>query len=871
MFDDTYFTIRWRWLVTGFLTLAVCSLIIFGIHHWQTGRIGERLLSAARDSVAANDLSAAKRYYASCVQLMPDNFAVCEEYADVILSEPRSQSNDAAAMELLDKALQTGSTRIETRRELIRAAIRLKRFNSAAVLLSAIDLREAASPELYAMQGICSFRKGDYRGAEQAFRNALDIDAACAQAWTGLIELTESRDGLAEALKLAERMAQKVSGPQPHTVTAHLLTKSTNPTDAGQAFWDASQAAGQDFATASEFADFVMYNVPPASQSDLPMVQAAYDALSKTAEGADYMTAARLADLAHRLKQTDTALSHYQRCLEMKPGDAFAIGRTTEVLAAAGRIHEAHEVLDSMNSFASLKLLRNTLRAGLFAEERRFRDAANLLEDVVNTSGDLRLLEGATFLLVECLWEQQEFDRAAVVAENLLKRVNGKDDVRALVVEALIRSRKYEKVVKHLQLYRAPGRYLDDSLTALIEHARSSEQMVRLTKHIDRHGQLHPSSPLPKIFAGYRLADAEKTGEAVRSLAREAAENPDVPEYWSAAEALRDRYARAEFDQHSVLNLHQITDRTDRVAYLQRQLAQSTDDATLQLQAYFAAHTDSLEPLSTTHALFCCVSPDTEAASEVVSDLRPSLAAALNHHGAQAVPLVADIFLSAAHLDEAWQLLSSAIAVTDDDMVLQAFCTAMGRAERNSRFSPENIRAVLKAGNLQPGETVKEILLAEADAIGGDFDSSLQRLSQLLDQTPPSQMVVLSLLRISGYAGVAHADSSTHAHRLLKNHPDAPDVLFACSGAYRASKRYTESVRCLVRAFSINQDPEFLLHAAYSEWMADRTDLAGELLNLAQRAGLCRERLHILDRQLLDTLTSDPDLQAGTETRTAQL
>ncbi len=857
MLSATYFKIRWRWVAASLVAVGVCALSIVTIHGCQVSRIGERLLSAARSHASGGDVAEAKKQYASYLGLVSTDAIAREEYAQLILSEPRTIENDLTVLQLLDEALRDGSTSMETRIELIRTTVRLERFTAAAAMIAALDLRTLGHAELYAMNGLCCLRKGKVTDARNAYREALKIDGASTLAWEGLVELTETEDGLPAALQLAERMTLEVAGPEAHSIRAHLLTRSENPALAGQAFWDASREAGDDLQKATEFADFIMYAVPPTSEMDLDMVQAAYNAVSAATETTDYMTAARLGDLAHRLKQTDTALSHYQQCLESKAGDAFAVGRITELLASSGRMNDAHVMLDSMADYNSIALLRNTLRAGLFAKEGRFGEASELLEEVVNNSGDARLCEGAKFLLVECLWELKEFDRAIIVSRELVEHSPDNDEARSLHVASLIRRGDYQEVVKQIPLLRDPEKHLDLTISMVIDQAQSRGHVASLKQYVDQYRTYYRTSPFPVIFDGYQLSDDGRTSEAVSILSKAAAEHPEVVEYRIAVEAIPERSAKRLQKSEGVTDLTQIADEFDRVLYVGRMLSDDQQAAEMLMKKFFDSRTDSMEPLQLLAAIVQRSGHDPDALQDLVAGLHDRMSDAYNRHGADAIPVIARVYAGIEWESSAYQLLSGAVGQMDDRQVIQTFCDFMGTATTDSPFAHQQVAKELASGDLKCTNTGRQVLLAEVDAINGDIETATMRLTKILKSDRANEAVIASLLRLSSNANNPPKGLADDGFWLVEKHPADPEPMLGLSCALRASKRYAESVRWAVAAYTEQQDPEFLLHAAYAKWQAGDTDAAQGLLQLAMQLGLKADRLHVLDRKVLDRLKSD--------------
>lgn len=129
-----------------------------------------------------------------------------------------------------------------------------------------------------------------------------------------------------------------------------------------------------------------------------------------------------------------------------------------------------------------------------------------------------------------------------------------------------------------------------------------------------------------------------------------------------------------------------------------------------------------------------------------------------------------------------------------------------------------------------------------------------------LVKSPTDQEAAARLLRLCSYDDEYRPSLPDVAVRLVELNPDNADALHLLSCSLRSTRQYAKSLRYSVEAFALKQNPEYLLHAAYTQWLAHRVEYARAALVLAEKAGLTASRLNRLDQRLLKQLKDDPDM-----------
>lgn len=859
--DD--FSIRWRWLWTGIVTVLLCAALVSVVHLWQLDRMSSRVLSEARAAVAAEDHERARDRYAVCVQLVPDHTVALEEYADLVLqADSQDAARDATAFHLLDRALQSGSASLQARIQFFRTAAKLERYSDALRVLLTLPESDYRDPELLALAGQCYLSKGSYQEAAAAFDKAIQLQPDCADAWAGRVQLAEATEGHAAALRMAEHMTQQVPGAKALVVKARRLQQATRLHEAAGAYWQAARLDADNLQTAQEFADFILYNVPPTDEMNLQMVESAYTLLTNAAKTMDYMTAARIADLAHRLSRHDAALQHYQRCLEFRPLDPFALGRTAELLLELRRFEEAYATVDRLSETRAMALLSHTLKGRILLAEGRAAEARTILENAVQESGDPNLQQGAYYFLIQALWELNQNHEAVVVARELLSVASGSDDARALYVQTLTKTRQFDDAMLQLTDFRDSGSHLFPLLMELIQSAKVDGRMVQLERSVKSIATLRTSSAVPAVFRACQSFDQGQTASADSLLARLTAEQPGNNVYWKTRQAVLQQLRNRLLEVQPAA-IAELTDNVQRFVWcLETARQNSTFHADHPAIRYVREQNFSADSLQVTAKAVrqLVVDGQIEVASQwlqnlMADDTATSWAATADVRAVRAYAAAAADVGDVAH---AADLLTAAVA-SGDVGILFDLCQLAGA--RHGASNSDLWSRIFSQLPAHAHPVVRKILEAEQLAMQGSSQVARQQLEALAGDPAVAGVALLSLLRLDGAVDATHQGVRDAVHQLLETAPENPDVLHACGMSFRASVRLQQSVECFVSAFAIRQDPLDLLHAAHSRWLSGSAEDAAATLQLAEQLGLNIRPLHPRDQQLLNSLKNAPELQ----------
>ncbi len=588
-------SIRWKWLMAGVTASLIGGLSVWLLHDCQMGRISQRLIAEARSEAAEGNLAEARTKYDACVRLLPQNPVALEEYAMVVLQGKATVENQLTAFNLLDAAMLNGATGLETRLQFFRTAAQLQRFSAALHAIDEIEIDAHRDPELHTLKGFCLLQKGSFDDAKTQFNTALKLKPGFPEAWRGLVEVAQTKSGDIAALAVAEKMVELAPGAASLAVKARCLEKTLRIKEAGQVYWAAAKHSSADRRSAESFADFIMRSVPPDQNQDVAMVTSAFKLLSKSVDASDYMSMARVADLAHRLGKHEIALRHYQRCLESRPNDEFALGRITELHIAQREFAKAHATVDLLPQNRSVALLSCMLRGNILLAEGRPEDARIVLEDALKQSGDSRLLQGAYYTLIQALRELKLDGRAVVVAKELLFISSESDDARELYVESLAATGQFDAAVSQLTQFDDQAEYLPSLIITLIEAADAEGRTDQLERHVASTRFVRVNSSIPNLYQAYALFRQGRAPAAVSLLTDLAHQFPERPEYFTARTDVASRVGE-RLQASGVSSLGEVSDADERFVYgLAIAESKDADEATSMFREFLTQQRNSAD------------------------------------------------------------------------------------------------------------------------------------------------------------------------------------------------------------------------------------------------------------------------------------
>ena len=595
------------------------------------------------------------------------------------------------------------------------------------------------------------------------------------------------------------------------------------------------------------------------------IAQFAYQQLKSLSETHhDYMMCFTLGDLAQRLSDSESALRHYQRCLELHPNDPWSLGRITEVLSADGKFAQAEQFLSSMPGSNSLALLRSTLRAQVLAHQEKWSDAAAELQQTIHIDGDERVRQQARLLLMRCLTCQKKHVEAAQIGLRLVGEA-GTDDARLLLIESLIKANNYSEAIRQIELLKDAGKYAT-LLDAVARQPDSLDKLTALHSAIDQAERFNRDAPTPALLRARVLFQQRRPDQAIELLADRAAHNPHVAVYWSDLIVLRGRVlpeipteVQQQVDnpardaqrptQEKSLNaaeliwrcgsLCRIGEITSAKNLLRDELQKSQEQKT---------HAETVAAVMEAMAL-----ENLDVAQQLLELLRSDMATHLSATGGESMEAFSRILLACERTQDLSQLTSHLFVNQTSLHTVHVLRTQVQNGLLDPQQMAEHNRR--NAAAAYPTFLV-EVLLAEADAAEFSPTAAVERLLRLSPEDARSQVAIAALLHLAGYDKTPRNGLAERGFRLVQQYPHDAEAEFLLSCGLRNSQRFPESVEHARRAFVLNQDPRYLLHAAYTLSLMNNKEASQHTLQLAFDAGLSGRTLSSFDRNLLATLHS---------------
>lgn len=855
--DQSYFTVRWRRLFVSLLILAGLSATWFGVFQYQRGKLSDRLLTTARQLADGSDSAAARIAYLDFLELHPDDFeARVELIQHVQKTEPAGDERDTFVVSQSTAAIRSGDSSPELRLILVDAAMRLEWLSTVSQWLPSVNGLADQNPRLTAYRGVCLMRKGESDDAEACFKTALLKDSSCLSAWSGLIELTERRGGSESALVVANDWVAATSSPFAFLAQARLLANQGRPAEAAAIYQTAELPDVNDVEQVRELARFFVHELPLTTEVDEDVLRRVYEVSVSALKDPSYDDLVCMADLAHRFDDMELAQTHYQQCLENRPGDLFATGRQVELFSSMGLNDQANQTLNGLSDSSSQRVLKTTLRARLMAQESKFEEATIALESVIKLHSHPGVKQDCYALLVECLWEQERFREAAVRAEELLDLDSASDNARRFCAEAFIRGSQYSEAIKCIRGFTANPDEQINAVWRLMAHADDSQQQDQLTKAVDNAALINHEATVPVLFAAFRSADAGQTSDGVRLLMRTMLEYPRRTVFRKGIQASRDR-ALERITAAEVTNVFELTDSTDQRIFLQRMLKTDSDQVATQIKQLLLRAPGDSSVITLLQKLLADCDDQQATQRQVLLDVYPSLTKVVSVQGTDVVSVLAQI-LADSHLEkQAFELLATSMRSDESLSLVNTFCRLIRTATVDSPFHTVTIAERLSNGSLLLPDAVKVILLAECDMQGNEPEAAAGRVLRLVSAGAASDAAKLMLMTHADRLKSITFPTVNPDTALRATYPDNAAVLLASSRWNRSQGLHSVSATLARDSFLLDQRPETLVEMAYSEWLGNSTKRASDLIALSLDLQLEVNGLQSLHQKMVQQMQGD--------------
>ncbi|MEP3480981.1 MAG: tetratricopeptide repeat protein [Fuerstiella sp.] len=870
MMEQAYFTIRWKRLLISFVILMGVYATWMGVLGYQRDKLSDRLLVTARQLADGSDSAAAKVAYLDYLELHSDDaVARVELIQHVQKTESAGDERDMFVVSQSTAAIRCGDSTDELRITLVDAAMRLEWFSTVSQWLPTVTDVADQYPRLTAYNGLCLLKKGELDDAEGEFKTALLADSSCLVAWSGLVQLKERRGNAKAAAKVADEWVAKTSSPQAFLTQARLLAKQGKPNEAAGLYQSAVLPSQSDIELVRELVVFFVHDLPLATEVDEDVLRRVYDVASLTLKEPSYDDLACLADLAHRSGQMELAQTHYQQCLDIRPGDLFAIGRQVELFSSTGQSDQAIQALARLSDSSSQRVLKTTLRARLLAQESRFKEAVIELESVLKLHSEIGVKQDCYALLVECLWEREQFLDAAVRARELLELIPSSDNARRFCAEAFIRSNQYAEAITCIRGFAMSAKEQVNAVWRLMAHAQETGQESQLIAAIEDAALMNREATVPVLFAAFRACDAGKTTDGIQLLLRTLVEYPRREVFRIGIQAVQDR-ASERISKLGLANASELRDSTDRRIFLRQMMTEEPEQVAAQVSQLLNQIPNELSVLNLLHQLLEDCRDQPKMQRRLLLDVYPDLTKIVAAQGDDAIPVVAQILAASDLEEQAFELLVNSMGSQNSLPLMNAFCELTRSASEGSPFDQSSIVQNLDSGRLSLPEGFEDVLRAEFDFQDNQPRFATVRILPLVSSGAVSDAATLILMMHADQLDSVKLPTLNPDVRLQEKYPDHAAVMLASSRWNRKKGMYLISAKRAEDSFLVHQSPETLLEMAYSEWLDNSVDRASGLMALSFDLQLNVKQLQPLHKRMIQEMRADSRMDLNVLTSQAK-
>jgi len=164
---------QYGFLLKMLVVLAVVALVVAGVHRWQVYRNASSFLSQARQAVESGDPNVGIRFYNRYLGLNKDSAEANSELGDLYLR----QGNLQQAYFHLEGALRLDPTLQKDRESLVKVSMGMGRDADAKNRLTKeLIPAEPKNAEYRWLVGVCEETLGEYPGALEHFKQAVELD-----------------------------------------------------------------------------------------------------------------------------------------------------------------------------------------------------------------------------------------------------------------------------------------------------------------------------------------------------------------------------------------------------------------------------------------------------------------------------------------------------------------------------------------------------------------------------------------------------------------------------------------------------------------------------------------------------------------------
>jgi tetratricopeptide (TPR) repeat protein len=364
-------------LLNRILAVAlVASLVGHFVHEFQLKRNASAFLRQADRAEEQGHLDQSALYLSRYLAYEPNDIDILARYGLTLEKIADAPKMRWTALAVLEQVVQKDPDRRTERRKLIDVAISLGQYGEAIKHLETLLPTSSPPHEIEQLLGVCQEMIGEYAKAAVSFEQASAHAPACLDSYVRLAQLYRRRlDRPDEADEVMNRLVQKNEA----SFEAHLL-RALYRRENG-----ALDGASRDITRACELApkeSRVLLAAAELAQLRGDFAEARRLLQQAIALHPDAERAYRLlAEVEVRSQRLDAALDAVRHGMRAAPNSLELLPLYGELLIDRDRTEEAAEVLARLRRTLSSTALTDYLDARLYMQQKRWTQAARLLEE----------------------------------------------------------------------------------------------------------------------------------------------------------------------------------------------------------------------------------------------------------------------------------------------------------------------------------------------------------------------------------------------------------------------------------------------------------------------------------------------------------
>lgn len=539
------------------------------LHAYQVKRNAGALLEQANRAEKEGRSDQAAEYLSHYLAYAPADNDARARYAFLLDRSAKSRRAQERVFLLFERVLEREPGRADARRRQAQIAFSLGRYADAEGHLRQLRGDAPADAEVEELLGKCQAARGKYAEARASLAGAVKLAPDRVSSYVllaGLLrrhphEVRARQETLEDVRGLADRAMDDLVRANPAAFRAYLARANYRREHGAGDAKQRAEAAELDLREARRLApdeaDVVLLSAEVAGQRGDVGQAGEYLRAACAKKPADPRLYRRLAALELQGGHPAQAVAALRQGLELLPGHPDLQWELADALIEAGQAEQAAEAVGRLRKETYRSGLLDYLRARLLIGERKWLDAAGLLEGAYPLLlADAPLAQRVGLLLARCYERLGDTDKAYAAYHRVLG-LNGKSAAARLGAARVltVMGQAPEALVQYRQVLRFAAGRADVPAAALTEMAgllitlnlqAERADWAEVNELLDQAEKVAPAADVAILRA--EVLAAQNDFDGARSALVRAADGkaPRPAEIWVALAALEDTQGHAE-------------------------------------------------------------------------------------------------------------------------------------------------------------------------------------------------------------------------------------------------------------------------------------------------------------------------------------